>query len=204
MSRPASSAAGARADGPELAAIWAQAHGRVIGRHGSMPWHCPADFAFFKEQTLGFPVVMGRATWESFPQRFRPLPGRTNVVLSGTVAPGQHEGAHWTAGLLEALATASAAPGGQERIWVLGGASLYASVLQAQDLPVVRAGRLTRCVVTELGIEVPGDAWAPELGPEWTQRDLGDGTDSRGRVAGEGDALLPRSIPYRFVEHRRS
>lgn len=188
--------------GPELAAIWAQAADRVIGRDGGMPWHCPADFAFFKEQTVGYPVIMGRATWESFPPRFRPLPGRTNIVLSRSARPGEHDGAHWVPDLPSALRVAAQAPGGQERIWVLGGASLYEAALTARDLPVVRGGRVQRILVTELDAQVSGDALAPQLGAEWRRRDLGSGTDERAKVAGD-QGLSPHPLGYRFVEHTR-
>jgi hypothetical protein len=62
--------------------IWAQSTSGVIGRDGGIPWHVPEDLARFKELTLGHTVVMGRRTWESLPARFRPLPGRRNVVVS--------------------------------------------------------------------------------------------------------------------------
>ena len=65
-----------------LGAIWAQTDAGIIGRHGDMPWRATEDLAHFKAVTLGAPVIMGRRTWESFPPRFRPLPGRTNIVIS--------------------------------------------------------------------------------------------------------------------------
>ncbi len=57
--------------------IWAEAAGGVIGAEGGMPWYVPEDLAHFKETTQGAPVVMGRKTWDSLPERFRPLPGAT-------------------------------------------------------------------------------------------------------------------------------
>src|SRR5699024_1639276 len=76
-----------RADPPArppaaLGMIWAQAHGGVIGAGGAMPWHLPEDLAHFKATTAGHPVIMGRATWDSLPPRFRPLPGRRNIVVT--------------------------------------------------------------------------------------------------------------------------
>lgn len=71
---------------PELAAIWAQARNGVIGRNGDMPWYAPEDLAHFKAATLGAPVIMGRVTWDSFPPRFRPLPGRLNLVITRSVS----------------------------------------------------------------------------------------------------------------------
>jgi dihydrofolate reductase len=71
--------------------IWAQSTSGVIGRDGTIPWHLPEDLARFKTLTMGHTVVMGRRTWDSLPARFRPLPGRRNVVLTrnrGFDAPG--------------------------------------------------------------------------------------------------------------------
>ena len=72
------------APGPRLGLIWAEARGGVIGKDGGMPWHVPEDLAHFKERTTGHPVIMGRRTWESFPERFRPLPDRRNIVVTIT------------------------------------------------------------------------------------------------------------------------
>ena len=71
--------------------IWAQTPHRVIGADGGMPWHVPEDLAHFKAITLGSPVVMGRATWDSLDPRWRPLPGRRNIVITrqqGWAEPG--------------------------------------------------------------------------------------------------------------------
>ena len=62
--------------------IWAQSTSGVIGRDGTIPWHLPEDLARFKQVTMGHTVVMGRRTWDSLPARFRPLPGRRNIVLT--------------------------------------------------------------------------------------------------------------------------
>ena len=60
--------------------IYARSRNNVIGKNGDLPWHLPEDLAHFKRTTLGQAVVMGRITWESIPDKFRPLPGRRNVV----------------------------------------------------------------------------------------------------------------------------
>ena len=70
---------------PCLGAIWAQTDAGIIGRDGTMPWRAPEDLAHFKTVTMGKPVIMGRRTWESFPPRFRPLPERTNIVISRSI-----------------------------------------------------------------------------------------------------------------------
>ncbi len=73
---------GGRGMSAGLGLIWAEADGGVIGAAGGMPWHVPEDLAHFKDVTAGAPVVMGRKTWESLPERFRPLPGRRNIVVT--------------------------------------------------------------------------------------------------------------------------
>ena len=62
--------------------IYARARNGVIGRNNTLPWHLPEDMAHFKATTAGCPVVMGRKTWDSLPPKFRPLPGRTNLVVT--------------------------------------------------------------------------------------------------------------------------
>ena len=66
----------------KLGLIYARARNGVIGKGGTLPWHLPEDLAHFKRLTMGCPVIMGRKTWDSLPPKFRPLPGRENVVLT--------------------------------------------------------------------------------------------------------------------------
>lgn len=144
--------------------IWGQARddaGRpVIGAGGRIPWHVPEDFAHFKRTTAGHPVVMGRLTWESLPRR--PLPGRTNVVISsGCREPRAAQeladgGAVPAASIGAALETAVRAPGGEE-IWVMGGSRVYDAALPLADV----------LDVCEIDVEVAGDVFAPEVGPQW-------------------------------------
>ena len=90
-----------------LALIAAVARNGVIGRGNALVWRHPDDARWFRQQTLGCPVIMGRKTWDSLPARFRPLPGRPNIVV--TRQPGwRAEGAVAAPGLAEALAQAEA------------------------------------------------------------------------------------------------
>jgi dihydrofolate reductase len=130
--------------------IWAQARGGVIGVAGRLPWHLPEDLALFRGLTIGATVVMGRRTWESLPERFRPLPGRTNVVL--TTDPG------WSADGAQRASSVADALGRGEPLWVIGGGAVYAAFLPHAD----------RLVVTDVDLDVDGDTWAPPIGPEWT------------------------------------
>ena len=82
--------------------VAAIARGGVIGSDGTVPWHLPEDMAFFRDLTTGHPVVMGRRTWDSLPDRFRPLPGRRNIVVTRNPA-WKDEGAERAGSLEEAL-----------------------------------------------------------------------------------------------------
>jgi dihydrofolate reductase len=130
--------------------IWAQSTSGVIGRDGAIPWHLPEDLARFKTLTMGHTVVMGRRTWDSLPARFRPLPGRRNVVLtrnSGFDAPG----AEVFGSIDDAI---------DDQTWVIGGSEIYHLAL-----PVA-----TRCEVTEVEIDLrleDDDALAPVLEESW-------------------------------------
>ena len=137
---------------PRIGLIWAQARNRVIGKDGVMPWHLPEDLAHFKRTTLSHPVIMGRRTWDSIPPRFRPLPGRTNIVVTRQ-KDWRENGAQRLPSLREALQQCE----NSEQVWVIGGAQIYAQALPLAD----------ELVVTEIDAEVDGDAFAPAIGPEW-------------------------------------
>lgn len=128
---------------PWVGLIWAEAAGGAIGASGGMPWHVPEDLAHFKEVTLTAPVVMGRKTWDSLPERFRPLPGRDNIVITR-----QQD---WAADGARRAADIADAVRGLQRVWIIGGAEIFAQVIAHAD----------RLEVTELDLEVAGDAFAP-------------------------------------------
>ncbi|MDQ3058429.1 MAG: dihydrofolate reductase [Pseudomonadota bacterium] len=139
---------------PRINMIFARAANGVIGKDNAMPWHLPEDMARFKRLTQGWPVIMGRKTWDSLPARFRPLPGRTNVVI--TRQPDwRAAGALPAASLADALALCSQA----EEVWIMGGAQIYA---QAEPLA-------DRIEVTDIAQDFEGDAFAPTLGPQWSE-----------------------------------
>lgn len=137
---------------PKIGLIYARARNGVIGRDGVMPWHLPEDLAHFKRTTLNHPVIMGRKTWDSLPPRFRPLPGRTNIVITRQ-SSWHADGAHRAASLSEALRLCH----GAEKIWVIGGAQIYAHALPLAD----------EVVVTEIDADFEGDAYAPRLDESW-------------------------------------
>ncbi|WP_323959156.1 dihydrofolate reductase [Arthrobacter sp. JZ12] len=142
---------------PLIGMIWAQTVDGVIGRDGQMPWHLPEDLAHFRRTTQGHPVIMGRRTWESFPEKYRPLPGRTNIVVTRQhPAPSAFEGAVVVHSLDEALAEARRSEGADE-IWIIGGGQIYAEA----------APQANAAVVTVIDVSVEGDTFAPGLGNSW-------------------------------------
>ncbi|PRA83181.1 dihydrofolate reductase [Microbacterium sp. MYb66] len=152
--------------------IWAEARGGVIGAEGGMPWHVPEDLAHFKEVTLGAPVVMGRKTWDSLPERFRPLAGRENIVVTRQ-QDWSEEGARRASTVAEAVR-------GLDRVWIIGGAEIFRQVIGDAD----------RLEVTELDLEVSGDAYAP--------------AKSGWRLVDEGDWQTSRTgIRFRFLGYAR-
>lgn len=161
--------------------IYARASNGVIGKDNAMPWHLPEDMVHFKQLTGGCAVIMGRKTWDSLPPRFRPLPGRTNIVVTRQ-AEWQAEGALRADSLEQALeqARAATAQAGQP-VWVMGGAQIY-----AQALPLA-----SRVEVTEIAQAFEGDAYAPTLGAEWIEAERSTHVSSNGQ-------------PFAFVSYVRA
>ena len=132
---------------PRLTLVVAYSDNRVIGRDNALPWKLPGDLAHFKRTTLGSPIIMGRKTWESLG---RPLPGRTNVVVSRNTqyaAPG--------AVVVPTIQAAIQVCGAVAEAYVIGGAQIY-----TQALPLAQ-----RLIATEVHAQVDGDAYFPELPP---------------------------------------
>jgi dihydrofolate reductase len=129
-----------------LALIAAVARNRVIGKDNDLVFKDGADQRHFRETTLGCPVIMGRRTWESLPPRFRPLPGRRNIVVTRNAA-FEAPGAEVVPSLDVALQLVADVP----QAFVIGGAQLY-----AQALPLAR-----RLVLTEVDAELEGDSLFP-------------------------------------------
>ena len=160
--------------------VWAEARGGVIGADGELPWRLPEDLALFRELTTGSTVVMGRRTWESLPERFRPLPGRTNVVLTSD-PDWSADGAQRAAGVREVLEGHAEAGAS---VWVIGGGTVYAAFLPHAD----------RLVVTEVDTLVEGDTWAPAIGAEWQRVS---------RTPQDGWSLSSAGLRYAVSEYAR-
>ncbi|GAA1009718.1 MULTISPECIES: dihydrofolate reductase [Tsukamurella] len=150
--------------------IWAQARGGVIGADGGIPWHIPEDMKFFRETTAGATMLMGRKTWDSLPPRFRPLPGRTNIVVTRDRT--------WSAD--GALVQHDLTLPDTEDLWVMGGGEIYAAALPSADL----------LAVTEVDADIDGDTVAPAIPDDFA---LTDDTGWRDSSSG----LRYRHLTYR-------
>ena len=158
-----------------LKLIFARARNGVIGRDNTLPWHLPEDLAHFKQTTLGQPVIMGRKTWESLPAKFRPLPGRTNIVVTRQ-SNWQADGAQVAHSMGQALELSPP----NTPAWVIGGAEVYAQAMPHADT----------AVVTEIDADFEGDAYAPTFDSSWSEIS---------RVSG----LAANGLRYHFVTLHR-
>ena len=157
--------------------VWAQARDGVIGADGGLPWHLPEDLALFRRLTLGSTVVMGRRTWESLPDRFRPLPGRTNVVLTSDRG--------WSADGARPAASVDQVIAEHASFWVIGGGAVYGAFLPHAH----------RLVVTDVDVLVEGDTWAPQVGDGWVRAS---------RAPAEGWSVSsPGGLRYAVSEYAR-
>jgi dihydrofolate reductase len=160
----------------KIALVAAVARGGVIGRDGTIPWRISEDARRFREVTIGHPVVMGRRTWESLPDRFRPLPGRRNVVVTRN-PDWRADGAERAGSLEEALRLLE----GSELVSLIGGAELYAEALPVAD----------ELLLTEIDLEVEGDTFFPD----WKRAEF-DEVSREEHVSEDG-------IPFTFVTYER-
>lgn len=133
---------------PEIILIAAVARNGIIGKDNQLLWNIPEDMAHFRALTAGHAVLMGRKTWESLPERFRPLPGRRNIVITRQAdyhAPG--------AELADSLEKGFALASTVDKLFVIGGAEIYAQAL----------AQATRLEITEVDLNPAGDASFPAL-----------------------------------------
>ena len=137
--------------------IAAISENNAIGKDGDLPWHLPDDLKFFKEQTLNKPVIMGRKNFESIPHKFRPLPKRTNIVLT------RQE--HYDASGVEVFHSLEKALNWCEKqkfneVYVIGGGEIYAEA--------IKKGLVDIMYLTRVNAQVKGDAFYPQFDEsEW-------------------------------------
>ncbi|MDO5035107.1 MAG: dihydrofolate reductase [Actinomycetaceae bacterium] len=166
-----------------VAMIWAQDLDGVLGDGKRMLWHCPNDFKHFKNTTLGYPVIMGRGSWEALGEK--PLPGRENIVLTsqaGYEAPGAIV-AH---SLEEAIEIGDRS---SDLVWIVGGGRVYEDAMEFAD----------ELVVSEIDLEVEGGddlVYAPEIDEnEWT---IDESRTDEGWRSRSGDARWRVTTYVRF------
>lgn len=137
--------------GPLVRLVVAVAENGIIGKDNSLIWHLPADLKWFKEATVGHPILMGRKTFESIG---KPLPGRRNIVITRDASftpPGTETAASPEAAL--ALCT------GEERVSVVGGGEIYRRFMEVAS----------ELYLTRVHASFEGDTYFPDPGPEWEQ-----------------------------------
>ncbi|AXK38144.1 dihydrofolate reductase [Crenobacter cavernae] len=158
---------------PTVTLVAAMAEGNVIGVANTLPWHLPEDLKHFKAVTLGKPIVMGRKTYDSIG---RPLPGRRNVVVTRN-RDWHADGVEVVYSLADALATLAEV----DEICVIGGGELFAQAIAS-------ANKLS---LTEIALEVDGDAFFPEVDKNvW-------------REASREAHVSAAGLAYAFVEYVR-
>ena len=170
----------------KVALIAAVARNGVIGHANDLLWKLPEDMAFFRRTTMGNPVIMGRKTWDSLPARFRPLQGRTNIVVtrqSACQAAGALVAHDFEQALELALESVAANPHGL-RAFVIGGAELYALALPHADV----------LVLTEIERDYEGDARFPAWSP----------THFVEIAREKHHAAAPNDLDFAFVDYRRT
>ena len=161
---------------PIISLVVAVAKNRAIGKDGHLLCHLPEDMRHFREVTLGKPVIMGRKTWESLPDAFRPLPGRHNIVVSRNAAY-QAEGATVVTSLEEALAQA----GNADQVSIIGGADIFRLALPIADI----------LDMTEIEADFDADTFFPEFRQEDWQEISRKTQQSKS------------GLTFSFVEYRR-
>jgi len=164
----------------DLVLVAAVARNGVIGRGGALPWHLAADMQHFREVTRDGPVVMGRRTWDSLPPRYRPLPGRSNIVVTRR-AGWSVEGAQAAPSLAAALRLAQLRLGPSRRVFVIGGAQLYRDALPLADV----------LELTEIHADAAGDTHFP-----FWDRSAFDEVNRLAQPADDG-------VAFDFVTYRR-
>ncbi len=159
----------------KLGLVYARARNGAIGKDGTLPWQLPEDLAHFRKVTLGSPVIMGRKTWDSLPERFKPLPGRANVVVTRQ-AGWSAAGATRAGSLAEAITLCEPAV----HAWVIGGAEIL-----REAMPLAQVAE-----VTEIDADFEGDVQAPPLPGDWIELARAEHVSASG-------------LPFAFVTYGR-
>ena len=157
--------------------IYAASRNGVIGRDNTLPWHLPEDMEHFKACTTNAPVIMGRKTWDSLPPKSRPLPNRTNIVITQS-EQWQAPGALRASSIEDAISQVPDAP----QVWVIGGSQIYDLALPYAD----------QAYVTEIDETYEGETYAPEL------------TEDQWQIAESSELMTSATgLKYKFVVYSR-
>ena len=142
----------------KITLVAAVSQNNVIGNNGKVPWHIKEDMERFKELTLNHTVIMGRKTYESLPEKFRPLPERHNIVISRNKSynPGKHSNLYIAHSIDEAIENISMF----YDTYIIGGQSIYEAFMPLAD----------RAEITRVYQNYPGDAFFPEM--DWREWSL--------------------------------
>ena len=164
-----------------ISIIAALSKNRVIGINNDLPWHLPDDMKFFMKTTMNHVVVMGRKNYESIPAKFRPLPHRTNVILSMN-SEFLAEGCIIMSSLAQGIAFAEKQ--GEKEVFIIGGGQVYQEAIKLAD----------SMYLTEINTEIEnGEVFFPEFDEEWRESS---------RVHHEKDAT--HDFSFDFVKYDRS
>jgi dihydrofolate reductase len=128
--------------------IAAVAENRVIGKDGDIPWDIPEDLQHFKQKTTGHTVIMGRKTFQSLPDSFKPLPDRQNIVLTRSDFEPENESVIVANSLRDAWQKAE-----NDKVFIIGGAGIYKQTIEEAD----------KMILTEIHEEHEGDTYFPEF-----------------------------------------
>ena len=161
---------------PRLSLIAAVTTNGGIGKNNALLWHEPADQKHFRQVTMGCPVIMGRKTWDSLPDRFRPLPGRQNIVITRQTdwqAPG--------AVVVHSIEGAMGQTAGADKVFVIGGSEIYALALPLAD----------ELVLTEVALDIEADAFFPP----WSRSEF--------TLTHAVEHVSAQEVPYRFATYHR-
>ncbi|MEK9166982.1 MAG: dihydrofolate reductase [Patescibacteria group bacterium] len=147
-----------------------------IGKNNTLPWHLPADLKHFKELTTGGTVIMGRNTWESIPDKFRPLPNRLNIVLTGNLNYFVPEGVKLASSLDGALAVSEGST------FIIGGAKVFEEAIRHEDC--------SDLFITKIESTFDCDTFFPFLPLDF-------------QIVHEGETLEDNEIKFKFLKYSR-
>ena len=142
----------------KVSLIVAVSENGVIGKDNDLIWHLPKDMKFFKDTTMGHHVIMGRKNFESIPHKFRPLPNRTNIVITRQ-SDYKAEGSIVVNSVEESLEIAK--KNGENEAFIIGGGQIYKLALEAN--------LIDRIYLTKIHHSFDGDTFFPELNSDWIE-----------------------------------